>query len=254
MPPENLEQNVADAAPKSRGGSSIFDDIGNSIDSLISAVKAIPSAAKDTAYYSYYTAKPLAFLSGALLLGGTTVAMNAAISAFGFVAGKSIGNWKNGVENTYKGLANQAAVGSVMGSFLGSIFRGAGNVGNLVKSSYGAAAGIASKAALSFGSIPAFMTAHEYTNRALISDYKPRPWKELKQDMIKTYKGLGLPIMANFALVPEYLSIIPPYDNMAAAAAISTSYGAIMSKPKKKEENKQAAPQLPPGYGRRQAA
>lgn len=264
MPPAKgtIDDSVKAAeAPKATraGGSSIFDDIGNSIDSLIDAFKSIPTVARDAADYTYDAAKPIAAAGLLYLTGGAALLKSALITGAGFVAGKLLGNWKNGEKKTFKEsfkqLSNEATIGTLMGGFLSYVFKWASYAGNLAKAQYGAAAGIATKAASSLVALPSFMITEEFARRALIRDYTARSWKKLKEDSIMAYKYLGLPIMANFALVPEYISVIHPYDNMFASAAISTVYAGLMTKKTEKTgENKQPQMQLPPGYGMPQAA
>lgn len=214
----------------------IFDSVGSSLESLVEGVKALPSAAKEAAYYTYYAAKPLAAVAGAYLLGGKKMLINALIMAGGFIAGRTLGKLRKKEKiiekETYKELANQGACGAVMGSLMTYVFRGVHYMANALTSAYGKAAGLASKAAASIVTIPPFMTTHEYISRLLIKDYKPIPWKERKKEMWKVGKVLGLPRMANFTFVPLAY-------NIPVASAISTTYGFMKSGPKKKEEKKE---------------
>ncbi len=242
MPPQGAAGPGA-ASLEDRVG--LFDSIGNSIDSLVGAVKAIPKVAKEAAYYTYYTAKPLAALAGMYLAGGMKTLIHASVMAGGFMAGKFLGNLKNKEKTTYKQLSNEGTVGAIMGGFLSYIFKGAHYIAHIVSNSYGKAAGIATKAAASLISIPVFMTTHEYTNRALIGDYKPKTWQERKKEMLKTAAILGVPVMANFAFVPlKY--------NIPAAAGINTAYGYLRAEPKKEEAPAPYGP--PPGYTMPKAA
>ena len=232
----------AEAAPSLEDRASIFDSVGNSIDSLVGGVKEMPHLAKETAYYGYYTAKPLTAIAGAYLLGGKKMLINALIMAGGFVAGRVLGKLRKKEKiiqkETYKELANEGTVGAVMGSIMTYVFRGVHYMANALTSAYGKAAGLASKAAASIVTIPPFMINHEYLNRLLIKDYKPKPWEELKKEMWKVGKVLGLPRMANFTFVPLAY-------NIPAAVAINTTYGFIRAKPKKKEEKAQKQYQPP---------
>ena len=76
------------------------------------------------------------------------------------------------------------------------------------------------------------MEFHEYTNRALISDYEAKPWEQRKKAMWDVTKYLGAPIAANFALVP-------PAYKMATSAAINTTY-AYMQAGKKEDAQQES--------------
>lgn len=251
MAEEGGLEKKANAAPTG-GGGSIFDSIGSSIDSLVSSVKSIPGMIKEAAYYSYYTAKPAVALAGIYYFSGVKTLIHAATMAGGFIAGKLLSKLKN-KENiiskeTYKEISNEGTVGAVLGGFLSYIFKGVYQLAGAVSGIYGKAAGILTKALSSLVSMPVFMTTDEYARRALIGDYKPKPWEIRKKQMLKTAAILGLPVMANF-------TFCPPQYNIPAAAAINTAYGYIMAGPKeeKKEEKSPGNYKLPQEYAMNKA-
>ena len=213
-------------APAEQG---YFDRLGTnftrSIDDLVKGTKA-------TVQNTYYAAK----LGAGLTLGYAMGGINAFVMAGGFIAGKILGNLKNKEKTTFKQIANEGAIGSLLGGMMHYIFTGVHYVGNAVTNAYGKIAGLSTKAGLALSSIPVFMTAHEYANRALVSDYKPKTWEERKKEIGGTIALLGLPVMANFCFVP-------PAYNIPVAAGISTVYSSGRAKPEKKKEK---APQ--PGY------
>ena len=213
-------------APAEQG---YFDRVGlsfkSSIDDLVKGTKA-------TVQNTYYAAK----LGAGLTLGYAIGGINAIVMAGGFIAGKILGNIKNKEKTTFKQIANEGAIGSLLGGMMHYIFTGVHYVGNAVTNAYGKIAGLSTKAGLALSSIPVFTTAHEYTNRALVSDYKPKTWEERKKDIGGTMALLGLPVMANFCFVP-------PAYNLPVAAGVSTVYNLGRAKPEKKKEK---APQ--PGY------
>jgi len=237
-----LEKKVAANAPK--GGGSVFDAIGGSIDSLIDSIKAVPGAIKDAAHYTYYSVKAAAGVT----LGYLAAGIGALITAGGFVAGKYLSNSMSKTKTTYKDVANELMFGGLLGGFLGYLFKVSAMFGNAAKAAYGAATGYAAKAGSALVSIPLFMTNEEYTRRLLDRGYKAKSLKEQWESIKKVILYLGAPIAANFA----FLSGI---RNYVAAAIITTAYSAIKSV-SKKEEKKEATPQyqLPPGYALPQAA
>lgn len=223
-------------APAEKG---YFDRVGlsfkSSIDDLVKGVKNIPNNVASLVQNTYYTAK----LSAGLTLGYAMGGINALVMAGGFIAGKILGNLKNKEKTTFKQIANEGAIGSLLGGMMHYIFTGVHYIGNAVTNAYGKIAGLSTKAGLALPSIPVFMTAHEYANRALVSDYKPKTWEERKKDIGKTMALLGLPIVANFCFVP-------PVYNIPVAAGISTVYSLGMAKPSKEKKEKTAQPGYTP--------
>jgi hypothetical protein len=215
MADENLEQKATS------GGS----DLEKAIDQTI-------NDAKELAGKAYYTAKAATPLGLAGLLGGAPLAIAAGISGLGFAAGKILGNWKSKAETLYKDVANEFTVGATIGIVLDATFRGFTQLGAYVTSKAGYLAGTLAKAAMGIGVIPPFMEFHEYTNRALISDYEAKPWEQRKKAMWDVTKYLGAPIAANFALVP-------PAYKMATSAAINTTY-AYMQAGKKEDAQQES--------------
>ena len=213
-----------------------FDRVGlsfkNSIDDLVKGVKNIPNTITSLVQNTYYAAK----LGAGLTLGYAMGGISTFATAGGFIVGKILGNIKNKEKTTFKQIANEGAIGSLLGGMLHYIFTGSHYVGNAVANAYGKIAGLSTKAGLGLSSIPIFMTAHEYVSRALVSDYKPKTWEERKKDIGGTMALLGLPVMANFCFVP-------PAYNLPVAAGVSTVYNLGRAKPEKKKE---IAPQ--PGY------
>ena len=213
-----------------------FDRVGlsfkSSIDDLVKGVKNIPNTITSLVQNTYYAAK----LGAGLTLGYAMGGISTFATAGGFIVGKILGNIKNKEKTTFKQIANEGAIGSLLGGMMHYIFTGVHYVGNAVTNAYGKIAGLSTKAGLALSSIPVFTTAHEYTNRALVSDYKPKTWEERKKDIGGTMALLGLPVVANFCFVP-------PAYNIPVAAGISTVYSLGRAKPEKKKEK---APQ--PGY------
>ena len=239
-----LEKAVNQEAPKPQGGG-IFNSIGSSIDSLVSGVKAIPKAVSKAAHYTYYTAKAAAGLAAGVALANISPLMaGAAIQTYtslilpvGMAIGAWVSNLRSKSKTTFKQMANELAIGGILGGTLHHLFAGVKYAGDAVKASYGAAAGLLTKGAGAVAQMPIFLGVHEYLNRFMMSDYKPQ-----KLDMGKKLKKMWpiLPvILANFTVVPEYLG---HNYQMPVAAGISVAYGAL--KGEKKEEKKEA-PQQP---------
>jgi len=215
-------------------GKSIFDAIGGPIDDLVSTVKSLPSrikqGVKSAAYYTYYTTKAGLGLAAGLAIAGTAQAL---IFPVGMALGGIGADLKNKEKTTFKKIANELAIGGLLGGILHYMFAGVTYLGNMVKSAYGKAAGLVTKGALGFATVPPFLASHEYLNRALISDYKPQPL-EIGKKIKGPLKWIMLPVIANFSIVPEYLG--HTYQ-MPIAAGISTAYGLL--KGDKKEEKPQ---------------
>ncbi len=250
---------------------SIFDSIGDSIDDLVGTLKAIPStvssAIKNAAYHAYYSAKAALGLAtgvtiaGASALVGTPISiatatnvLHAGYYALILPAGMALGTWlanlKNKIKTTFKQIANEVAIGGILGGLLHYIFLGSNYLGKAVDSVYGTKASLAVRGGCAVAQMPPFLAAHEYLNRALISDYKPQPLnigKKLKGPM----KWLIPLLVANFTVVPDYLG--ESYQ-MPTAATISIGYG-IAKTEKKEEPFTQPTPAYPsqlaaaPGYG-----
>ncbi|MDA1196818.1 MAG: hypothetical protein O2779_02550 [Nanoarchaeota archaeon] len=195
-------------------------DLEHIIDQTIDDVKNLAGKA-------YYTAKAAAPVGLAGLVGGAPLAIAAAISGAGFGLGKILGNWKAKAETLYKDVANEFTVGATIGIVLDTTFKGFTQLGSYIASKAGFWAGVAAKAAMGISVIPPFIELHEYTNRALISDYEAKPWEQRKEVMKEVTTYLGLPIAANFALVP-------PEFKIATSAAVNTTY-AYMQAGKKEE-------------------
>ena len=246
---DNLEKILHQEAPPEEApatprGGSIFDTIGNSIDNLVEGVKAIPKVIKEATYYTYYTAKAAAGLAAGLALAGTTHAL---IFPAGMAAGTLLANWKNKEKPSFKQIANELAIGGILGGILHYFFLGINHVGNIVKNAYGSAASLAARGGLALAQLPVFLRTHEYLNRALISDYKPKTWKDMGKAITKgPLKWLVPLVLANFTVVPDYLG---PQYQMPWAAGVSTTYGLLKAEPKKKEEKPTPQPAGMPGYG-----
>ncbi len=234
--PESIDDVASPAteAPSPSGGGSIFDSIGSSLESMVDSVKSIGSGIKSAAHYAYYTAKAAAGLAAGFAMGGT----NALILPAGIAVGTWLGNVKNNQKTTYKQMANEVAIGGILGGVLHYMFAGCSLLGNSIKAAYGKTIGLIAKAGLGLATMPSFLVAHEYLNRAFIADYEPKP-VEVGKQMVGPMKYIIPPVMANFSLVPEYLG--HAYQ-MPVAAGVSVAYGLL--KGDKKEEKKEA-PALP---------
>lgn len=244
--------NNTKTAPAKTGN--IFDQIGGSIDSIVAGVKAIPKVAKKAAHYTYYTAKAAAGLAAGVAIAGASALIGAPISVatatnvlhagyralifpFGMAAGTWLSNKKNKKETTFKQIANEIAIGGLLGATLNYMFKGVTYAGNAVKPAYGALASLITRAGVGLATIPPFLTTHEYLNRALIKDYKAQPLNIGKK--LKKMWPIIPPVIANFSVVPEYLGAA---YQMPVAAGIATAYG-LLKGDKKKEENKEKAPE-----------
>lgn len=212
---------------------SIFDSIGGSIDSLVKTVKAIPKIVSKAAYYTYYTAKAAVGLGAGFLMGGA----HALILPAGIALGAMLGDLKNKEKITYKKIANELCVGGFLGGLLSYIFKGIAYTGKVAQAAYGTTASLLTRGAGAIAQMPVFLGAHEYLNRALIADYKPKPLSDMGKNLKKMWPIIP-PIIANFTFVPDYLG--ESYQ-MPVAAGVSTAYGLL--KGDKKEEKKEAKAQ-----------
>jgi len=249
--------NAAQTPPApTTGGESIFDSIGSSLEDLVGSVKAIPSVVKDATYYTYYTAKLGLGLTAGFLMGGAPALILPAGIMLGAAGNKAL----NKEEITFKDMANEGAVGGLLGGLMNYLFMGVGYAGKIVKAAHGSLASLGARGALAVASMPVFLASHEYLNRALISDYKPQPLSDMPKKLKKMWPIIPL-ILANFTAVPDYLAPAldakPQYVQMSVAAGISTAYGLLKGE-KKKEEKPEAAPtpklQLPQQYALPKAA
>lgn len=236
-PPQGLE-----------GKLSIFDTIGGSIDSLVDTVKAIPGAIKKAAYYTYYTAKAgLGLAAGVALANISPLLAGAAITTYqslilpaGIALGTHVSNKLNKKETTFKQMANEIAVGGLLGGFLHHVFATVTGIGNVVGKAYGNVANYATRVGLGLAQIPLFLSVHEYLNRALIKGHEPKNFRERMAQLKGPMKWI-VPLVGLNYLTPQAYQ-------MPAAAGISTLYGAVKGD-NKKEEKPEAQPlQMPPGY------
>jgi len=219
-------------APTPAEGENIFDSIGSSLEGIVEGVKSVGSAIKKAAHYTYYTAKAAAGLAAGFALGGG----NALILPAGIAAGVWLNDKINKQKTTFKKMANEVAIGGLLGGIYHYMLAGVGISSNYVKSAFGKVASLVAGAGLGIATIPPFLFLHEYLNRAFISDYKPQPL-DIGKKLAGPMKYIIPPIAANFSLVPAYLGT--SYQ-MPVAAGIATTYGLV--KGGEKEENKQAAP------------
>ena len=244
MPEGDLEQRVGNAPQAAPKSGNVFDSIGQSIDELVAGVKKIPSMLKNAAYYTYYSIKAGLGLAAGFAMGGPTTL----VFPVGMTLGSIGSDLKNKEKITYKKIANELAVGGILSGLLHYLFVGGKYVGDIVKSAYGTTASMVTKGALGLASMPPFLATHEYLNRSMISDYKPKPLTDMGKQLAGPMKWILPPVVANWAVVPlEY--------QLQVAAGISLAYGMLKS-PNKKEEKKepQQLPQLPPGYAMPRAA
>lgn len=221
---------------------------GSPLESIVDSVKSIGSGIKKAASYAYYTAKAAAGLAiGAALTGyqhavsaGVSLASGIAsvgISPFilpaGIAFGTILSNIKNKQKTTFKQIANEVAVGGILSGILNYMFAGCAAIGNYVKSAYGKTASLITNAGLGLATMPPFLAANEYLNRAFISDYESKPL-EIGKQLTGPMKWIIPPVMANFSLVPAYLG--SSYQ-MPVSAGVSVAYGLL--KGGKKEEKKE---------------
>lgn len=251
---------------------SIFDSIGNSLENLVVGVKEAAKFTKKAAYYTYYTTKASLGLAAGVALAGAPALIGAPVLSaaaitnvintgyhalilpIGITAGQALADIKNKEKPSFKKYANEVAVGGLLGGLLHHIITGISYLGALVKNAYGAGASLVARTGLALAQMPVFLRTHEYLNRALISDYKPKTWKDMTNAVTKgPLKWLVPLVVANFTLVPDYLG--HSYQ-MPWAAGVSTTYGLLKAEKKKEEKPTQTPagytqPQLAgaPGYG-----
>jgi hypothetical protein len=232
----------------------VMDSLGSSLESLVSGIKELPGLIKKTAYYTYYTCKAALGLSAGVAIAGAypvyaakapfTAAsiFKAGYSSLILPVGMAIGTWLSNIitktKTTFKQIFDDLAIGGLLGGVLSYIFLGNDRLVNVVKSSSGALPSLITGGAYSLATLPAFLSVHETLNRAFISDYKPKPFKSMFNQVKKMWP-IMLPLVANYSVIPEYLG--PAYQ-MPVAAGISAAYGALKSEKKeeKKEEPSQA--------------
>lgn len=236
-------------APKAGGTTleqrlSIFDSIGKSLEDLVGAVKTIPSAIKEAAYYTYYTTKAALGLTAGCLMTGS---LQALVFPLGMAIGAGGGALIKGEKITYKKITNELSIGGILSGPLHYIFLGSNYLGKLVKSAYGTVASLITRGGCALAQIPPFLAMHEYLNRALMKDYKPKPLKDMFKQIKGPIKWLIPPLIANF-------TVVPPAYQMPVAAGISVAYGLLKTE-SKKEEKKEISPYgLPQGYALPKAA
>jgi len=228
-------------APAASLEESVFDSVGGGLESILSTVKAIPKVIGKAAHYSYYTAKAALGLAAGVAIAGTAHAL---ILPAGIAAGTVLANWKNEEKTTFKQIANEAAVGGLLGGLLHHVFVGANYIGKIVGKSYGTTASLVARGGCAVAQMPPFLIAHEYLNRIFISDYKPQPLNQIGKK-IKSLWPIIPPLVANFTVVPDYLG--RSYQ-MPVAAGIATTYGLIKAE---KKEQSQTPPSPQQQYGGR---
>ena len=234
------------------GRLSIFDSIGSSLESLVGAVRAIPKVAKEAARYTYYTAKAAAGLAAGVAMGG----LPALILPVGMAAGTALFMWKSNEKLTfkevYKKIANDLAIGGILGGLACYYFTGTNKLANAVQSVYGTSAGVATRLGAALPYVPVFLAEHEYLNRALIKDYKPEPLKDMWKKLKGPMKWIIPLVLANFTVVPYYFSEATRQTaHLTVSATNSALYGLL--KEEMKEEKAPAQNQLPQGYAPRPA-
>ena len=239
------EETPKPETPQARGGS-IFDSIGSSIDDLVKTVREIPKAAKEAAYYTYYTAKAAVGCAAGFAMGGFPTL----IFPVGVAIGTAITMWRSKEKikfrDAYKRIANEVGIAGVLAGFINYYFAGANHLANTIQSAYGAPAGVATRVRSLVPYVSSLLATHELLNRALVSDYEPKPLKDIPKKIIGPMKWL-LPIMlTNFAVVPYYFQKARATVQMSLVAANSILYGFLRSekKPEGTDYNKLAqAPQ-----------
>jgi len=254
--PDSIDD-VADEAPaKSPGakGEGIFSSIGSSLESLVKGVKAIPKTIKEAAYYTYYTAKAAAGCAAGFAMGG----FPALIMPVGMAIGTGITMLKSKEKLTfkdvYKKIANDIAIGGILGGLAGYYFTGATNLGKIVEASYGAKAAMLTRLGCAVPYVPVFLAEHEYLNRALIKDYKPEPLKDMWKKLKGPMKWVIPLVLANFAAVPYYFDKARATIQMSVAATNSVLYGILKETKEKTPENYKLPKSAPNNHAKPKAA
>lgn len=226
-----LEKKVDEGAT---GG--IFDSISKSLDNLGEAIVSIPSAVKETTYYTYYGAKAALGATAGLAMGGP----QSLIMPAGMIAGRETNYALTGQKRTFKERfkewSNLTLVGSLLGGYLHYTFKGVQYLGNIVSGAFGKIAGIASKALFGLAGIPPFMYLHEGLDRLFDAEHKPQDPMEKMKEKAGPLALLSLPIAANY-------SITPPALKLPVAGGISWLYGAATT-PKQEKEEQKMSPEL----------
>jgi len=233
MAPDDLESRVNPSSGKGL------------LESIAGGVKKVTSGIGSLLYYSYYTAKASLGLAAGAAIAGTATAL---ILPAGIATGAVLSNWKNKQKTTFKQIANELAIGGLLGGLLHHIFAGASYIGKIVGKAYGTIPSLLARGGCAVAQLPPFLVAHEYLNRIFISDYEAKPLEIGKK--MKTLWPILPPLIANFTVVPDYLG--QSYQ-MPVAAGIATTYGLLKGE-KQEKKQEQPAPQLPPGYGQPQLA
>lgn len=211
----------------------IFNSVGKGLENLVSDVKTIKN---DITYYGGYGAKAAMGMTAGVLMTGTLTTLSFPI---GIAVGTYLGNVIRKKKNTYSEICDNMAVGGFLGGLVHYLFIGANAIGAMVKPVYGTLASMAAKAGTAIASMLPFMATHEYLNRAVITDYQPKPLAKIPRELAGPMLPLLPLIGLNYTVVPEYLAPIVPQAQMYVGSTISALYG--MARGAMKPEEKKPA-------------